>query len=92
MVACWMQGLQHRAAGTGVRIVLIKPGPTDTPMTASLKAQGRVKGLASVEDVSAAIVRGVDRGTPVVYAPGKWAVIMMVIRHLPRFVFDRMDI
>lgn len=92
MVTRWMQGLQHRAVGTGVRPVLIKPGPTDTPMTAALKAQGRVRGLAPVEDVAAAIVRGIDRGAPVVYAPGKWALIMMVIRHLPRFVFDRMDI
>jgi hypothetical protein len=38
------------------------------------------------------IVDGVARGKPVVYAPGKWALIMMVIRHLPRFVFNKMDI
>jgi decaprenylphospho-beta-D-erythro-pentofuranosid-2-ulose 2-reductase len=28
----------------------------------------------------------------VVYAPRRWWVIMMIIRHLPRFIFDRMDI
>lgn len=90
LVTRYAQGLQHRLASTGVKVVLIKPGPTDTPMTAHLKQQGGR--LASVEDVAQIIVKGTDQGKPVLYAPGKWALIMMVIRHLPRFVFNRMDI
>lgn len=90
LVTRYAQGLQHRAAGTGVKVVLIKPGPTDTPMTAHLRAGGAK--LASVEDVAGTIVSGITAGRPVVYAPGKWALIMMVIRHLPRVVFDRMNI
>lgn len=90
LVTRYAQGLQHRlaASGTQVKVVLIKPGPTATPMTAHLPASK----LASVEEVAALIVRGTERGAPVVYAPGKWAVIMNVIRHLPSFVFNRMDI
>lgn len=90
LVARYAQGLQHRAAGTGVRIVLVKPGPTDTPMTAHLRAAGAR--LASVEAVARRIVEGAERGRPVVYAPARWALVMMVIRHLPRVVFDRMNI
>ncbi|PZN73858.1 MAG: short-chain dehydrogenase [Candidatus Methylumidiphilus alinenensis] len=90
LVARYAQGLQHRLAGTGVKVVLIKPGPTNTPMTAHLKQQGAR--LANVEDVARLIVKGINQGKPVVYAPGKWALIMMVIRHLPRVVFNRMDI
>lgn len=90
MVARYAQGLQHRFAGTGVRVVLVKPGPTDTPMTAHLKEQGPT--LATVESVALAIVNAVERGQASTYAPAKWAVIMMIIRHLPRFVFNRMDI
>lgn len=90
LVTRYAQGLQHRLAATSVKVVLIKPGPTDTPMTAHLKQQGGK--LASVEDVARDIVRGMRRGHPVVYAPGKWAIIMMIIRHLPRFVFNKMDI
>lgn len=86
----YAQGLQHRLAGTGVKVVLIKPGPTDTPMTAHLKQQGGR--LASVEDVARLIVQGINQGRPVVYAPGKWALIMMVIRHLPSFIFNKLDI
>ena len=90
LVTRYVQGLQHRLANTKVKVVLIKPGPTDTPMTAGLKAQGTK--LASVDDVARMIVSGIAHGKSVVYAPGKWALIMMVIRHLPKAVFDKMDI
>ncbi|WP_311222583.1 MULTISPECIES: SDR family NAD(P)-dependent oxidoreductase [unclassified Acidovorax] len=90
LVDRYAQGMQHRFAGTGVSVVLIKPGPTDTPMTAALKAGGAK--LASVESVAAAVVAGMQRGTPVVYAPAKWALIMLVIRNLPRAIFNKMDI
>jgi hypothetical protein len=90
LVTRFAQGLQHRLAGTGVRVVLIKPGPTDTPMTAHLKQQG--SRLARVEDVARLIVKGVDQGKPIVYAPAKWALIMMIIRHLPNFIFNKLEI
>lgn len=90
LVTRYAQGLQHRLAATAVRVVLIKPGPTDTPMTASLKAQGAK--LASPAAVAAGIVAAIDSGKAVVYLPGKWALIMMIIRHLPAFVFNKLDI
>jgi decaprenylphospho-beta-D-erythro-pentofuranosid-2-ulose 2-reductase len=88
----YAQGLQHRLAlaGSPVRVTLAKPGPTDTPMTAHLK-QGGAK-LASAEAVAQSIVKAIAAGQPVVYAPSKWALIMLVIRHLPRFVFNKADI
>ena len=90
LVARYAQGLQHRLASTGVKVVLIKPGPTDTPMTADLKRQGQ--SLARPEEVARLIVKGIRQGKAVVYAPGKWALIMMVIRHLPRVVFHKLEI
>jgi decaprenylphospho-beta-D-erythro-pentofuranosid-2-ulose 2-reductase len=90
MVSRYAQGLQHRLAGSAVKVVLIKPGPTDTPMTAHLKSAGAR--MAPVEAVARQIVAGVAAGKPVVYAPGKWRLIMMVIRHLPAVVFNRLNI
>lgn len=90
LVARHAQGLQHRLVGSGVSVVLVKPGPTDTPMTSHLKRQGAR--LAPVEQVADDIVRGIARRKRVVYAPGRWAVVMQVMRHLPDFVFNRMDI
>ena len=90
LVTRYAQGLQHRLAKTNVKVVLVKPGPTDTPMTAVTKqAGGR---LASVESVAKAIVTGAAKGRPVIYAPPKWQLIMLIIRHLPRFIFNKMDI
>jgi len=90
LVARYVQGLQHRFAGTEVKVILIKPGPTDTPMTSHLKDHGMR--LASVEDVAKGIVEAVQVGKSVAYVPGKWALIMMIIRHLPNFIFNKLRI
>lgn len=90
LVTRYAQGLQHRFAGSRIQVVLVKPGPTDTPMTAHLKSGGAK--LASVEQVAGNIVSGVARGKAVIYVPSKWQLIMLIIRHLPGFVFNKLDI
>ena len=90
LVTRYAQGLQHRLADSGLHVMLVKPGPTDTPMTAHLRERGAR--LAPPEAVARAVVRGVERRSRVVYAPAKWHLIMMVVRHLPHFIFRRMDI
>jgi decaprenylphospho-beta-D-erythro-pentofuranosid-2-ulose 2-reductase len=89
-VARYVQGLQHRLAFSPVRAVLIKPGPTDTPMTRELKSLGRK--LATLDNVAQTIVKGLNTSAELIYAPGKWALIMMIIRHLPKFVFNKINI
>ncbi|SOD22499.1 hypothetical protein SAMN05518800_0491 [Variovorax sp. YR752] len=90
LVSRYIEGLQHRLAGTGVHVLLVKPGPTDTPMTAELKARGAR--LAPVESVARRIVKSIDRGDSTIYVPGKWYWIMLVIRHLPAFIFNKLNI
>jgi decaprenylphospho-beta-D-erythro-pentofuranosid-2-ulose 2-reductase len=90
LLARYAEGLDHRFAGTGVSVVLLKPGPTDTPMAADHKAKGRK--LASAEDVARIIVRGIDAKKFVVYAPPIWQFIMLIVRHIPRIVFRRLSI
>ena len=86
----YAQGLDHRLHGTGVKVVLIKPGPTDTPMTSHMKAAG--KRVAPVEDVARATVEGIRRGKAVVYTPPIWQLIMLVVRHIPRPIFNRLPL
>lgn len=90
LIARYAQGLQHRLSGSGVKVVLIKPGPTDTPMTAHLKVEGMR--LARVETVARCIVKGIDAGSSVIYAPSKWWLIMLVIQHIPGFIFRKLEI
>lgn len=89
LVTRYAQGLQHRFAGSGVQVTLIKPGPTDTPMTVGMDGKGK---FASPEDVAKTIIAGIKKKKSVIYAPGKWEIIMMVIRHLPSFIFNKMNI
>lgn len=90
LVTRYAQGLQHRLAASPVHVMLVKPGPTETPMTAHLRSQGAR--MASPEDVARRIVDGVARRARVVYAPAKWWLVMMVIRHLPHFIFRKLEI
>jgi short-subunit dehydrogenase len=59
-------------------------------MTAAFKAKGMK--MAPVEEVAREIVAAVDKGKAVVYVPGKWWLIMRVIQHIPRMIFNRLDI
>jgi decaprenylphospho-beta-D-erythro-pentofuranosid-2-ulose 2-reductase len=90
LVTRYVQGLQHRLAKTGVKLTLIKPGPTDTPMTKNIKSSG-VK-LAPVDKVASSIVVAINRGYGSIYTPQIWEFIMMVIRHMPRLIFNKLDI
>ncbi len=90
LIARYVEGMQHRFATSGISISVIKPGPTDTPMTTTLKQRG-VK-LATAETVAECIVKGIETDKPVIYAPARWALIMLIIRHLPRVVFNRLRI
>jgi len=85
----YAQGLQHRFADTRVSITLIKPGPTNTPMTAAMKGS---ENFASVEEVAKTIIFGIESKKAIIYAPAKWQLIMIVMRHLPSFIFNKMNI
>ena len=71
-------------------MILVKPGPTDTPMTAHLKRQGA--SLAPVESVSADIITAIGASKFEVYTPPIWRLLMLVIYHLPRCIFQRLNI
>jgi short-subunit dehydrogenase len=90
LVERYAEGLQHRFARGPLKVVLIKPGPTDTPMSARYKEGGRR--VAPVDAVAADIVEAVKKGRPVTYSPSYWRPVMFVIRALPNFVFNRLNI
>lgn len=89
-LSAYTDGVWHRLAKTKVSVTLIKPGPTESPMTQHLVDQGQR--LASADSVAAAIVRSTERGNAVVYAPGKWRLIMAVVRAIPRPIFRRLSL
>jgi decaprenylphospho-beta-D-erythro-pentofuranosid-2-ulose 2-reductase len=90
LISRYTQGLQHRLAKSKVSISLIKPGPTDTPMTAQHKKKGRKMSNAIV--VSKIIVNGIERKQKIIYAPRRWRYIMLIIAHLPRYIINKLHI
>lgn len=88
LVERYLEGMQHRFAAGGPVPILIKPGPTRTTMTAHMDQDK----MALVEDVARAIVNGIAEGRPILYTPAKWKLIMMVVRNMPRIIFNRMNI
>lgn len=85
-----IEGIAHRFANKGPRAVLIKPGPTVTPMTDGMNRKGAL--WAKPENVAAIVHARAYRGSGIAYAPGFWRYIMLIIRNLPAAIFNRMEI
>jgi short-subunit dehydrogenase len=82
----YLEGLDHKFRAQGLRVVTVKPGFVKTGMTADLEPPPFAGEPDAVADI---VVRALDRGTPVVYAPRIWRLIMLVIRALPRAAMRR---
>jgi NAD(P)-dependent dehydrogenase (short-subunit alcohol dehydrogenase family) len=82
----YLEGLDHRYRMNGLRVVCVKPGFVKTSMTAGLKPPPFA---GEAQEVARIVLRAIDRGTPVVYAPPIWKWVMAVVRLLPRFVMRR---
>lgn len=89
MVTRYLQGLRNRLAKKNVQVLTIKPGFVDTPMTAAF-SKGAL--WAQPADVARGIVAAIDKGRDEVYLPGFWRLIMLVIRHIPEFVFKKLSL
>lgn len=88
-VAVFLQGLRNRLHKAGVHVLTIKPGFVDTPMTA-----GFPKGILweKPESVARDIFKSIAVGKNVVYTPGFWRVIMLIIKSIPETIFKRLSL
>lgn len=88
-VTAFTSGLRQRLAKVNVNVLTIKPGFVDTPMTRDFKKSAL---WAKPEGIARGIVRATDRGRSVIYLPWFWLPIMLIIRHVPEFVFKRVKL
>ncbi len=86
----YLEAVRNRVGRRGVRVVTIKPGPVDTAMSRAL-ARGREPLLIDVEDAAARILRAMHRGGTA-YVPWMWRPIMLALRNLPGWIFQRLNI
>jgi short-subunit dehydrogenase len=85
-LSAYLEALDHKFQPQGLTVVNVKPGFVKTSMTAGLKPPP----FAGEPDaVARDVLRAIEEKRPVVYSPGIWALVMLVIRWLPRFVMRR---
>jgi short-subunit dehydrogenase len=82
----YLEGLDHKFRNQGLRTVCVKPGFVRTSMTHGLPEPPFA---ADPDDVAPQVLAAIDRGSPVVYVPRMWELVMLVIRWLPRSVMRR---
>ncbi len=85
-LSAYLEGLDHKYRKEGLVTVCVKPGFVRTGMTEGLKAPPFA---GEPEAVAELVLRGIDDGSPVVYAPPIWRAVMTAIKAMPRFVMRR---
>jgi len=85
----YLSGLRNRLNRSGGHVVTVKPGMIDTAMTWDLD---KLMFPVGPEKVAADILRAVDKKRNVIYTPVIWALVMLVIRHIPEPIFKKMSI
>jgi decaprenylphospho-beta-D-erythro-pentofuranosid-2-ulose 2-reductase len=87
-LSVYLEALDHKYHAAGLRVLCVKPGFVKTSMTAGLKPPPFAGEPAQV---ALEVVRAMDRGQPLLYTPRMWALVMLVIRLLPRFVMRKIS-
>lgn len=83
------QGLSDAVAGSGVEVLVVRPGFVHTKMTAGLDPAPLA---TSPEAVAEACVRALGRGSATLWVPRTLRPLFSVLRHLPRPVYRRLPL
>ena len=86
-LSVFLQGLRNRLQRVNVRVIDIRPGFVSTPMTSALR-QGIL--FADAADVGRGIYQAVLKGRDIVYLPGFWRLIMLIVKLIPEAIFKRL--
>lgn len=88
-LATYAEGLRARLFSSGASVTVVKPGFIDTAMTWGLPGLFLV---SSPEDCAKAILKASKKGRAVLYHPGFWRLVMLIIRHIPPTIMKRLNI
>ena len=85
----YLEALRNRLTRHGVTVLTVKPGFVDTQMVQHLES---TPFIISPEKAAADISKAIRRKKQDIYIPGRWRLVMFVIRNIPSFIFRRMSI
>jgi len=81
-------GLGHSLHGSGARVMVVRPGYVRTAMSAGV---AEAPFAVDAEDVADATVKGLRKGSDVVWAPGILRVVFGLLQFAPGWVWRRLD-
>ncbi|HLJ56172.1 MAG TPA: SDR family NAD(P)-dependent oxidoreductase [Chthonomonadaceae bacterium] len=84
----YLEALRNRVGRYGVKVVTVKPGPVDTPMTRNLAKKPL---LIPAEQAARSILAAARRGASNAYIPGIWRWIFLVLRNMPSAIFKKLN-
>ncbi|HEY56992.1 MAG TPA: SDR family NAD(P)-dependent oxidoreductase [Anaerolineae bacterium] len=84
----YLESLRNRLSRHGVHVLTVKPGFVDTPMLQ--QAGGAAFWVISPEKAAADITKALRKKKQVIYTPARWRWLMLVIQHIPSFIFRRL--
>jgi decaprenylphospho-beta-D-erythro-pentofuranosid-2-ulose 2-reductase len=85
----FFQGLGDSLVGSGVRVLIVRPGFVHTKMTEGLEPAPLA---TTAEAVAQAIVHGIEHGSEVIWVPPALRAVMSGLRHVPRPIFRKLPI
>jgi len=88
-LATYLEALRNRLSRHGVTVTTMKLGFVDTAL---LKNAARVMWVISADRAAEGIYEAIRHRKQIVYLPGRWRVVSLVIRNIPSFVFRRISL
>lgn len=88
--SAYLSGLRNRLYSSNVHVLSVKPGFVNTKMTAGLDLPEKL--TAEPETVAKDTFTAQQKRKDVLYTKGIWRLIMLIIRHIPEFMFKKMSI
>ena len=83
----YLSGLAHRMSKSKISVITVKPGFVYTKMTNHLMLPAML--TASSNEVGEAIFGSINKGPKTIYVKRVWRLIMLLIVHIPSFIFHK---
>jgi hypothetical protein len=88
--SAYLSGLRNRLYESGVSVLTVKPGFVNTKMTENMDLPQNL--TAEPNDVAEDIFSAQQKGRNILYTKSIWMLIMLIIKHIPEFIFKKMSI
>lgn len=89
-LSAYLSGLRSFLYGKKVHVLTVKPGFMATKMTEGLQLNPAL--TATPSQAAASIYRAYKNKKNVAYILPVWSFIMLVIKHIPEFIFKKMEL